>query len=418
MINQSGTQDVIVIGAGIIGVALAWELSKSGRQVTLVDREGPGMGCSWGNAAHFATEQIFPLANGDNLKNLPGYLFRANSPLTFRKSSLGSLIPWGVRYLLACRESQVRRGAAALRALNERSLSAWQDLLADVGAASLLHTPGTLQLAETRQGALELEALQRDLSVYGIASTLLNSGEVTELIGALAPGDYRGLHFPGTAYCNDPYELLLAVFRACLARQVRFCQADVRHLRAVGDGSVEVETEGGTLTAGAVVICCGVHSKALIERQGYHIPMIAERGYHMLLPEAGICPSLPITLHERQFIMTPMNKGVRLAGTVEFARPEDPPTMKRADMLFDQASQLFPSLNASDATKWMGCRPTLPDYLPVIGRLSRAAGQVFASFGHAHLGLTQAAISARMLAMLMEGDEPGLDLHPYRVERF
>lgn len=410
-------EDVIVVGAGIIGVTIAWELRKAGRDVLLLDQDDPGMGCSWGNAAHFATEQIFPLANGDNLRNLPRYLMAADSPLTVRRSSLLSLIPWGLRYLLACRGSRVQRGARALHALNSRSLASWQLLLQEIGAADLLHTPGTLQLAETVRGHHELVQLQRDLEAFGITSSLLRGHEVSELTGELAPGDYQGLHFPGTAYCDDPHALLVEVFRACIARGVSFRHGAASHVRTAGNDRIEVVVDGKSLFAKSAVIACGVHSKQFAASEGLRMPLVAERGYHMLLPRVSRIPSLPVTLHERQFIMTPMAHGLRLAGTVEFARPGDPPTMRRADMLFDQARQLFPALDAEGGTKWMGCRPTLPDYLPVIDRLGKNR-EIFASFGHAHLGLTQAALSARLLVNLMQREPVEIDLAPYRADRF
>jgi glycine/D-amino acid oxidase-like deaminating enzyme len=408
--------DVIVIGSGIIGVTIAWKASKAGRRVLLLDRDEPGMGCSYGNAAHFATEQIFPLANLENLKKLPGYMFSANSPLTFKKSSLYHLIPWGWRFLMACREPAFRRGVEALSALNIRSLKDWTGLLEEVGAIDLLHRPGTLQLAETRKGARELEVLQRQLEGYGVRSRLLQRPEVLALTGDLPNGACAGLHFPDTAYCDDPHQFLLKVFNACMEKQVAFLRQDVRAVVPGQHGEVAVHCDGETLTARSVVIACGVHSKPLVERFGYKVPLIAERGYHLLLPRAGVNLALPITLHERQFIMTPMSGAVRLAGTVEFARTEDSPTMARADMLLEQAREVFPSLDDTGKTRWMGCRPTLPDYVPAMDRLDCNA-EVYVSFGHSHLGLTQAATSANLIVDLMSGRQPELDPAPYRADR-
>jgi len=413
---KSDTHDVVVIGSGIIGVTIAWELSKAGREVLLMDHNEPGMGCSYGNAAHFATEQIFPIANRENLKNLPRYLMSSDSPLTFKKSSLHRLIPWGLRYLMATRESVFHKGTAALNALNKQSLPAWRELLTEIGALDMLHSPGTLQLAESRKGAAELANLHQELKAYDVPSTLLDTREVMKLLENLPAGDYTGLYFPDTAYCDDPHAFLLEVFKACLNREVSFVRQNAQHVASDGMGGLSVITDTSTVRAKSVVIACGVHSKTLVEPLGYRVPMIAERGYHLLLPAAGTELPLPITLHERQFIMTPMAGSVRLAGTVEFAGVDDPPTMKRANMLFDQARYLFPDLNDDGATQWMGNRPTMPDYLPVIDHLDRV-GQVFVSYGHAHLGLTQAAISARLLTDMMLGNASSIDHRAYRIDR-
>ncbi|MEJ8567783.1 NAD(P)/FAD-dependent oxidoreductase [Elongatibacter sediminis] len=411
------THDVVIVGSGIIGITIAWELRKAGREVLLVDRGEPGMECSYGNAAHFATEQIFPIANPDNLRSLPRYLLSRDSPLTFRLSSIQHVLPWGIRYLRACREQAFRHGSRALAALNEQALPAWRALLEEIGSQHLLLTPGTLQLAETPRGGSELETLHRNLLDHEVESRLLGSSEVSELLPDLPRRSYTGLYFPHTAHCHDPFRFLKEVYNACLDRQVGFLREEVHTLSPRSDGSVDVVGADQTLTAGSVVIACGVHSARLLKPLGYRVPLIAERGYHLILSEPGMDLGLPVTLHERQFIMTPTETGVRLAGTAEFAHPEDPPTMQRASMLFHQAKHVFPELILNSSSQWMGCRPTLPDYLPVIDRLE-SAPRVFASFGHAHLGLTQAAISAQLITDMLMDRECTIDPSPFTVNRF
>ncbi len=414
---QAAQHDVAIIGSGIIGVTLAWKLSRAGRAVTLIDRADPGRGCSFGNAATFATEQIFPLADPANLKDLPRYLLSADSPLTFRRSSLLRVLPWGLRFIRACRQETFARGTAALRALNRRALPAWRQLLEEIGAAHLLRDTGSLHLAESARGRSELQAMQRELQLHDVRCSMLSPVETRDRLGDLPPGEHAGLYFPDTAYCLDPHAFLLAVFEACRSAGVTFLRHDVRALTPESDGRVRIDCDGASLHAADVVVACGAHSGALLKTLGQRVPLIAERGYHLQLPAAGIRLELPLTLHERQFVMTPMDAGVRLAGTVEFAQVDDPPTMKRAAMLFRQASEVFPTLDRSGSTSWMGCRPTLPDYLPVIDRLGPAR-RVHASFGHAHLGLTQAAVSAELAADRILGRAPAIDLGPFAIGRF
>lgn len=415
--SASSRYDVIVIGAGIIGAAIAWELTNAGRWVTMLDRGNPGMGCSYGNAAHFATEQIFPIASPAIFRDIPRLLFARNSPLTFNPNSLLSTLRWTLRFLCASNRSSFASGTRALASLNAGALADWQALLSAIGQAHLLHQTGTLQLAESARGMRELAAMQRALSEFEVPSQLVKSNELLGYLPQLPDRAQGGLYFPETAYCLDPYLFFRAVFDACLAHGASFKHASVSALEYSSERGATVVTDNARLHADTVIVAGGVHSGELLRPLGRRIPLIAERGYHLLLPQTRPTLKLPVTLHERQFIMTPLQSGIRLAGTVEFANPDDPPSMKRAQMLYKQANKVFPGLDDTGSSQWMGCRPTLPDYLPVIDALDDARSLIVATGNH-HLGLTQAATVARCVRHLAQRTAPHIDLAAFRLNRF
>lgn len=415
--HTNSRHDVVVVGAGIIGAAIAWELSRAGRKVTLVDRSEPGMGCSYGNAAHFATEQIFPLANPAVLRDIPRLIMSRNSPLTFNRNSLLSTLRWGLRFLRACNSHTFRNGTSALAALNALAITDWKALLAAIGQPQLLHFSGTLQLAESVRGLDELKALQTALAAFEVPSRTVHASALLDYLPEVPAKAQGGLYFPDTAYCLDPYRFFRAVFDASVESGTVFKRSNVAALETISGSGVTLVTDAGKLEAATVIVACGVHSGELLRPLGYRIPLIAERGYHLLLPHTLPRLNLPVTLHERQFIMTPMQTGIRLAGTVEFASPQDPPSMQRAQMLYSQASQVFPRLNDAGSSQWMGCRPTLPDYLPIIDTPGESNSLIVATGNH-HLGLTQAATVARCVRHLTEGSAPPVSLEPYQLSRF
>lgn len=415
--SASSSYDVIIIGAGIIGAAIAWELNSAGRRVTIVDRGDPGMGCSYGNAAHFATEQIFPIASPAIFRDIPRLLVARNSPLTFNPHSLLSTLRWSLSFLCASNRSSFAGGTRALAALNAGALADWQALLSAIGQAQLLHRTGTLQLAESARGMRELAAMQLALGEFDVPGRMVQCKELLDYLPQLPERAQGGLYFPETAYCLDPYLFFRAVFDACLTSGVSFKHASVSALEYSSGPGVTLVTESARLQANTVIVAGGVHSGELLRPLGYHTPLIAERGYHLLLPQTRPTLKLPVTLHERQFIMTPLQSGIRLAGTVEFASPDDPPNMKRAQMLYTQANEVFPGLDAKGSSQWMGCRPTLPDYLPVIDAPDDARRLIVATGNH-HLGLTQAATVARCVRHLAQGSAPHINLAPFRLSRF
>lgn len=408
--------DIAVVGAGIIGVACALQLARLGRQVVVVDQQAPGMGASYGNAGHLATEQVFPIADVSILKRLPGMLLDPMGPLRLDWKYLPHALPWFLRLLLNLRPASYQRTVAGIRALNEGSLGAWQRLLHSIGRSHLLREDGSLLVFEQGDSRPALEALQRRMQQQQVPVDFWSGEAIREAAPLLSDNIQGGLFFPATGHFIDPYHVVGELVEAAKASGVKFLQRRVLDARLEGQG-VLLTTDQGTLAARQVLIACGAHSARLTAAlTGKTVPLDTERGYHLMLPHEQHRLPFAVTSLERKFIMTPMTDGLRLAGTVEFAGLDTPPNMERAWQLHRLSKGLFrEDLSAQDATTWMGFRPSLPDSLPIIDRV--CGGKVLLAFGHQHLGLTQAAVTAEWIGELasLNSAQP---LALYRLDRF
>ncbi|MGY2257953.1 FAD-dependent oxidoreductase [Pseudomonas sp. SDO55104_S430] len=407
--------DVTVIGAGIIGVACALQLARQGRRVVVVDQQEPGRGASYGNAGHLATEQVFPIADLSILKRLPAMLMDPMGPLRLDWKYMPRALPWFTRLLLNLRPAPFQRTVAGIRALNEGSLGAWQRLLQTIARPELLKEDGSLLVFERPESKSAIQALQERMRLQQVPVDFWQAGAVHEAAPRLSEQIQGGLFFPRTGHFLDPYRVVCELVSAARACGVQFLKQRVQggHLHANG---VSLLTGQGSLNSGQVLIACGAHSAKLTETlTGKKVPLDTERGYHLMLPHEHERLPFAVTSLERKFIMTPMADGLRLAGTVEFAGLDAPPSMERAWQLHRLSKGLFRhDLNAEAATPWMGFRPSLPDSLPIID--SACEGRVLLAFGHQHLGLTQAAITAELIADL--ASHPTRAKDAYRLNRF
>ncbi|WP_205738658.1 NAD(P)/FAD-dependent oxidoreductase [Halomonas heilongjiangensis] len=412
--------DIAVIGAGIVGAACALELARAGMKVLVLDRQAPGLGASYGNAGHMATEQVFPIADAGLLKRIPGMLLDPLGPLRLDWRYLPRAMPWFVKLLWNMRQAPYQASTAGLRALNEASLPAWQALLDSIGRRELLKDEGSLLIHERSVTTEALEAVARRMQAQGVPVERLSRQAVLSQVPALTEKVQGGLFFPATGHVSDPHQVVLALCEAAERQGVRFSTCKVASVRASEEG-VRLETSEGALTVPRVLVAAGAHSAPLVEGACRKpVPLDTERGYHLMLPREVERLPVAITSLERRFIMTPMAEGLRLAGTVEFAGLQRPPNMQRAWQLERLAQGLFRRpLNTEDATSWMGFRPSLPDSLPVIDRIG-PQGRVWLAFGHHHLGLTQAAITARLVRHFHDDtiDSALPSLVPYRLGRF
>ena len=417
--SDSKRADIAVIGAGIIGVACALQLARQGRRVVVIDPQAPGMGASYGNAGHLATEQVFPIADVSILKRLPAMLMDPMGPLRLDWKYLPRALPWFARLLLNLRPASYRRTVAGIRALNEASLGAWQRLLQSIEQPQLLHAEGSLLVFERAASGEAIDALRQRMQQQNVPVDFWSGEAIRKAAPQLNDAIQGGLFFPATGHFIDPYSVVCALVNAAKNCGVQFLQQRVLDGRLESDG-VSLLTDQGTLTARQVVIACGAHSAKLTAAlTGKQVPLDTERGYHLMLPHEHQRLPFAVTSFERKFIMTPMNDGLRLAGPVEFAGLERPANMQRAWQLHRLSQGLFrQDLSTRDATPWMGFRPSLPDSLPIIDRVADA--KVLLAFGHQHLGLTQAAVTAEMVAQLATpGKRMALpDLAPYRLARF
>lgn len=415
--------DITVVGAGIVGVACALQLARQGLRVVVIDQQDPGRGASFGNAGHLATEQVFPIADLSILKRLPAMLMDPMGPLRLDWKYLPRALPWFTRLLMNLRPAPYQRTVAGLRALNENSLDAWLRLLKAVDRPHLLKEDGSLLVFEHPGSLRAIEAIQARMREQEVPVELWQSGTIRELAPQLSERIQGGLFFPRTGHFLDPYQLVCELVQAAKARGVQFFKQTVE-TGLLHEHGVTLLTDQGHVTTRQVLIACGAHSEKLTAAlTGTHVPLDTERGYHLMLPDEHQRLPFAVTSLERKFIMTPMAGGLRLAGTVEFAGLKQPPNMERAWQLHRLSKGLFKhDLNAQNATPWMGFRPSLPDSLPIIDRVGN--GKVLLAFGHQHLGLTQAAVTAELVAQLALSPartsmpSGAMLLDAYRIDRF
>ncbi|MBT2785176.1 MULTISPECIES: FAD-dependent oxidoreductase [unclassified Halomonas] len=412
--------DVVVIGAGIIGTACALALSRQGLRVVVLDSQPPGMGASYGNAGHMATEQVFPIADAAIVKQLPKMLRDPMGPLRLDWRYMPKALPWFTRLLWNLRPAPYQASVAGIRALNEQSLAAWQRLLDSVDSRHLLKEEGSFLVYEKADAADELEVLRARMVEQQVPVEGWTGDAIRDVAPQLSDNIQGGLFFPSTAHVINPWQVVNSLVQAAEANGVELRQSTVL-TGHVNDQGVTLKTDNASpVTASKVVLACGAHSAKLAAAlTGIRPPLDTERGYHLMLPnERGRLP-VAVTSLERRFIMTPMDEGLRLAGTVEFAGLKRQANMQRAWQLHKLSQGLFRSeLDSSDAKPWMGFRPSLPDSLPIIDSVKD--GKVLLAFGHHHLGLTQAALTAEIIADLAASSHSQrvADLSPYRLSRF
>lgn len=408
---------LLVIGGGIIGLACAVTLQRRGVQVLLLDAGDPGMGASWGNAGHIATEQVYPVADASMLPRLPAMLFDPLGPLRIDWRYLPRMLPWGWQALRNMLPANARRSHQALLAINAHSLAAWKDFAQRWQLLPCLKTLGTVQTCEKPQTCARLKALGQTLNALGVRNRWLEAGALREMEPALNEAQLGGLYYPDTAHISDLRAISRGLVKALqdMGGQV-WAHRRVTHVVPDGSGAFRIITDAGEVAAAQVLLTAGAFSKPLAHAlTGVSVPLDTERGYHLMLPAETGRLQLPVSSADRRFVMTPMDAGLRLAGTVEYAGLDLPPDMRRARNLLPLANGLVRMpLDARDASEWMGFRPTTADSLPVIDRV----GKVMLAFGHHHLGLTQAASTAACVEALHFGETPPFALEPFSLKRF
>jgi D-amino-acid dehydrogenase len=406
-----------VLGAGIVGIACALELRRAGFAVSLVDRDEPGRGATSGNAGFIQTATPIPLGTPDMLRQLPKLLFDPKSPLSIRWRDIPSLTPFFLRVLAASRPRRVERIASDIQALLDRSGEAHRAMARRSGGGDLFRARGLLFVypsqASFDKARWEIDLFRRQ----GAEIEPLFDDAVRQMEPALARQYRWANHFPGTFYTVDPLALAQKYAARFAALGGEIVRQTVRDIEVGAGGPSALVCDSGRRPIDRLVLAAGAFSKPFAKRLGVSVPLVTGRGYHLMLPRPGVRMQAPIVDGEAHFGVTPMRGGLRLAGTMEFASIKAPPNDARADMLLAMARKMLPGLEGTDAVRWMGDRPMMPDALPVIGR-APAHQHVLLAFGHGVLGLTMAAATGEIIAQLARGEEPEIDLAPYRPDRF
>lgn len=409
--------DVAIIGAGIVGLSAAFKLIEAGRSVTLIDRKGIAEETSRGNAGGLAFSDVMPLASSGMLRKLPRWLSDPLGPLTIPPAYLPQITPWLLRFWRAGWPDRVAASIAAQSALMRLAQAQTTSLVKAAGIEHMLHPDGVLELyeseAELAASTAGWEARKRE----GIAFTHVRGAELAELQPGLAPRFVAGTFIPSWTQVSDPYDYAVAIGNAAQDRGARVMTAEVIALSSDAEGVTLNLVDGRTLVAAAAVVAGGAWSKPLVAQLGDDVPLETERGYNTTLPPGSFDLRRQLTFGGHGFVVSPLSSGIRIGGAVELGGLKLPPNFARADAMLKKAAAFMPGLRTTGGKQWMGFRPSMPDSLPVIGA-SRRSPKVVYAFGHGHLGLTQAAATGKLVAELLTGARPSIDLTPFSPQRF
>jgi D-amino-acid dehydrogenase len=409
----------IVVGAGIVGVCSASYLQRAGYDVELIDPAEPGSEdqCSYGNAGGICPGSCVPIGMPGMLKKVPEWLLDPEGPLFVRLGYLPQAMPWILRLLSAGRRSRVPAIADAMRALHADTFAAYAPLLKEAGCEDLLARRGQLFVHESVNAVSPSDfglTLRRE---RGVAIEFMTEDEIRQHEPALAHRFKSAVFLPEQGQCKNPGRLVASLAAAFVRNGGRLTRGRVTGFETGPEGITAVTTESGRRAADTVVLSAGAWSKALAKTLGYRVPMEAERGYHVQVTGADPGLRTQTIWSERKFVASPMEGGLRFAGTIELSGISRPPNYRRADILLSMGREMVRNLQVGEVTRWMGNRPGMPDSLPVLGRAARHRNLIFA-FGHGHTGLIAGAVTGRLVAEVAQGETPSIDLTPYRLERF
>lgn len=409
--------EVIVIGAGVAGLSTALYLRRAGIGVAMIDPLPPAGGASFGNAGLLSPDTAVPIALPGMLRKVPGWLNDPLGPLSVRPSYFTRALPWLLRWIEAGRLQRVLAISDAMRSLHRESLDCWQELLGAQLYRELIRPIGQVQVwegdADTANAQIERQVRER----HGIRADVLTADDLRQMFPGIAREVTRGLLIPGNGFTVSPHRsvrTLGELFRIEGGEQIH--ERAMKLVPAEGGGWM-VMTNTANRSAQHVVIATGAWSGQLLEPLGIHVPLETERGYHAMLFDPETMPALPISNKTRAFGVTPMEDGLRVAGTVEIAGLDAPPNEERAKILVQHARRMFPGLSGAKVRYWMGFRPSTPDSLPILGAAPGRPGLHFA-FGHGHFGMTGGPPSGRLVARMIAGERTGLDAAPYSAQRF
>jgi D-amino-acid dehydrogenase len=395
---------VIVIGAGIVGTATARALQRAGHAVTLVDSGEPGKATSFGNAGFIAIDHLLPLARPSTLKRLPQMLTDRTGPLTVHGPSIPYLLPWMARFALAAySDAEVKKGIDSFGHLMAEANIAWQAEIQASGLGELFKSKGALYVYDSEAQFAAGEDERRLQQAKGTAFEIVDGERARELAPGLSSHIVRGVYYPHGMHTTDPYKVVTTLAERFAADGGTILRGRVRGFGREAKRVTSVRLTDQDLPAKAVVIAAGRASGELTRLLGFNAPLVAERGYHVMLAPDNVRFDLPVSPAGRGFFITPMNEGLRLAGTVELAAPHQPPSWHRADLLVRHLKDIFPGVGGVELSRWIGERPSLPDFRPAIGRAPRLEN-VYCGYGHQHVGLTLATATGRLIVRQMEGE--------------
>ncbi|MDB5809665.1 MAG: hypothetical protein JWN94_1787 [Betaproteobacteria bacterium] len=408
--------EVTVVGAGIVGVCSTAWLQRAGFTVTLIDAGAVGEGASFGNAGNLSPGAVVPYMIPGFMKEVPGWLAQ-NGPLAVRPSYFLKVLPWLLTAVKTSRAETAFKTSRAMHALHRGTLDAYDTLTKNTEAAALIERCGQLYVS-TREGAAQGSAVAQAMrEAAGVKIQSLDPMEIRELEPALAPIFKSGMLIPDNGRCKNPHQLVQLIAAEAQRNGASIVRGEVSGFETNGANVTGIVVDGKVRPVERVVIAAGAAAGRLSAKLGTPLPVEAERGYHITIGEPGVVPRIPVTHVDAKFVCSPMNMGLRVAGTAEFAGYDAEPNWRRAELLATQASAMFPGLRMEKVSRWMGRRPSLPDGLPVLGAAPNYANAFFA-FGNSHFGMSAGSVMGKIVAELVAQRTPDIDITPFSPRRF
>lgn len=415
--DSSNTQDVIVIGAGIIGISIALKLQSEGRQVLVLDKKGVAAETSSGNAGAFAFADVIPLATPGIMRKAPNWLIDPLGPLSLRPKYALKILPWLLRFWRASWQDKYQAALAAQASLMTLSKAALERQIDAVDGEAMIRREGQLQLYEGRDEFNASLASWQTRQQHGVLYEFLLTPEaIAKIQPGIDPRFTHAAYTPEWKNVCDPAQWTQHLANEFEKRGGKIAIASIHALELKND-SVHLKSDAVDYEANQVVLAAGAWSKKLAKSVGDSLPLDTERGYNTTLPAGPFHLKTHITFSNHGFVVTKVGNGVRIGGAVELGGLNLPPNYQRAEVLLNKATSFLPGLNVAGGKQWMGFRPSMPDSLPVISYSSRSKRVIYA-FGHGHLGLTQSAGTAELVASLANDQTPDIDLTPFSAARF
>ena len=414
--TSENANSVAVIGAGIQGVCIGLNLIKKGFKVTIVDRDEPGKNsASYGNAGHFSPYASLSMNRPDILADVPAMLLSTTGPLALRWNYVPRMIPWFLKFIKNCTKKKMMHTAKYMHQILDLALPAYDELFQEIDISSLVESRGIIYFWTDQ----DLKSRELEINVrkeLGVEQKLLKPHEIHDLEPHIKQIYHGGVLYPSARHARNPGKILLKLFELFLKKDGKFIKENVETINFSPDNQPLIKTNLNSYVFDKAVVACGAFSKKLTDQVDEKIPLDTERGYHVHFKGYDHLLSRPVIFLNRGFGITPMEQGLRVVGTVEFGGLDNPLSKKRVLNLINNAKYLFPELD-KNYDEWLGFRPTLPDFLPVMGP-SKNHKNLFYSFGHHHLGWTLGAISGKILAGIIAEEKTNLDLSSYSPLRF
>ncbi len=410
-------KSVIVIGAGVIGMGAACHLQREGHSVSVIDRLPPGRACSFGNAGGISATSMMPLSFPGVAWKIPGWLLDPLGPLSLRWGHLPALLPWLKAFLAAGRPERFQASVAAKAALGAKTYDGWAPLIEDAKLGAQVRHAGVIHLYPDEAARAADDMPWRIRRQYGFSYDILAGDALRQMLPDLSRDYACGVFEDHWRYVLDPHDFVTALADHFRARGGTILAEEVHDFELGPEGVRRVVTDRAWHSCDDVVIAAGAWSHRLAAKLGSKVPLESQRGYHVTMPKHGLDIRHMVMDPMGKMNITPMARGLRASGTSEFSGVDSPPDFRRARVLITKTKKLFPTLDATGLTEWAGDRPVLPDTVPVIGRSPIHKNAIYA-FGHSQVGLSLGGITGKLVADIVSGRPPSIDLAPYRVDRF